>query len=493
MNKLLLALFLQLWKRVPQRAPPSRTLVYHSKSNLFPPFTILYPKTSLLVHRLMNHLNHIIQLLIRHARIDADPEGIVHDAVGILETADDAVAFFCLTHLVEAWVLDEVAGKEHAGLDAFALDVRHDFLAVDAFATGHEEAEPARVAVCAWFRQDELVLDVLQAVLEIVEVVTAALDEAREFLELGAADSGLHVRDVQVQAKVRIDVFVIVAFRQLAVLAVEAMAAVIILTGGTDAITAPVAHRAGDLIEQRVARVDSAALSHRHVMWRVEAGRAEVTDTARELLLAIDRVEGAKRIAVVLDEPEVMLVTEILDSLEVKRIAECMRDHDGLRLVRKRRLELRHIDVVLRDCHIDEDRHSAVVDNRRDRRRETGCHRDDLIPAADATLAEQRRSQRHEGQQIGRRTRVDDRDILHAEILGQVRFELLDIAARSQPEFQRTVHEIAHLFMIVDTGSIRDAVALVIWLLLVVRITVFLHQFQDLIVHFLFRHLHSPL
>lgn len=284
----------------------------------------------------------------------------------------------------------------------------------------------------------------------------------------------------------------IVAFRQLAVLAVEAMAAVIILTGGTDAVTAPIAHRAGDLVKQRIARVDSAALSHRHVMRRIEAGRAEVADTAREFLLAIDRVEGAKRITVVLDEPEVVLVTEILDSLEVERIAERMRDHDSLRLVRERSLKLRHIDVVLRDRHIDKDRHCSVVDNRRDRRRETGCHRDDLIPTTDAAFAEQRRSQRHEGQQIGRRTRVDDRDILHAEVLSQVRFELLDVAARSQPEFQRTVHEIAHLFMVVDTGSIRDAISLVIRLLLVVRITVFLHHLQNLIVHFLFRHLHSP-
>ena len=181
------------------------------------------------------------------------------------------------------------------------------------------------------------------------------------------------------------------------------MAAVIILTGGTDAVTAPIAHRAGDLVKQRIARVDSAALSHRHVMRRIEAGRAEVADTAREFLLAIDRVEGAKRITVVLDEPEVVLVTEILDSLEVERIAERMRDHDSLRLVRERSLKLRHIDVVLRDRHIDKDRHCSVVDNRRDRRRETGCHRDDLIPAADAAFAEQRRSQRHEGQQIGRR------------------------------------------------------------------------------------------
>lgn len=355
-------------------------------------------------HSLMNYFNHVIQFLIRHAWIDANPESIVHDTVGILKTADNAIALSFFAHLVEARVLDEVAGKKHAGLNTFALNVRHNLLAVDAFATGHEKAEPARIAVYARLRQDKLILDILQAILEIIEVVAAALDKTRKFLELGAADSSLHVRDVQVQAEVRVNVFVVVAFRQFAVLAVEAMAAVVILTGGADAVTAPVTHRAGNLVEQRITRVDGAALSHRHVMRRIEAGRTEVTDTAREFLLAINRVEGAQRVTVILDEPEVVLVTKILNRLEVEWVTERMRNHDGLRLVRERRLKLRHIDVVLRDRHIDKDRHSTVVDNRRDRRRKTGCHRDDLITAADTALTEQWRSQRHECQQIGRRS-----------------------------------------------------------------------------------------
>lgn len=150
----------------------------------------------------MNHFNHIIQLLIRHTRIDADPEGVIHDAVGVLKTADNAVAFSFFAHLVEARMLDEVACKEHAGLNAFALDVRHDLLAIDIFAAGHEKTEPARVAVRTRLRQDELVLDILQAVLQIVKVVTATLDETREFLELGTTDSSLHVCDVQIQAEV---------------------------------------------------------------------------------------------------------------------------------------------------------------------------------------------------------------------------------------------------------------------------------------------------
>ena len=101
--------------------------------------------------------------------------------------------------------------------------------------------------------------------------MAAALDEAREFLELGAADSGLHVRDVQVQAEVRVDIFVVVSFRQLAVLAVEAVAAVVVLAGGTDAVASPVAEGARDFVQQRVVGIDGAALPHRHVMRRIEA------------------------------------------------------------------------------------------------------------------------------------------------------------------------------------------------------------------------------
>ena len=150
----------------------------------------------------MNHFNHIIQLLIRHPRIDADPEGVIHDTVGVLKTADNAVALSLFAHLIETRVLDEVACKEHTSLNAFALDVRNDLLAIDTFAAGHEEAEPARIAVRTRLRQDELVLDILQAVLQIVKVMTATIDEAREFLELGTTDSSLHVCDVQIQAEV---------------------------------------------------------------------------------------------------------------------------------------------------------------------------------------------------------------------------------------------------------------------------------------------------
>ena len=67
-------------------------------------------------------------------------------------------------------------------------------------------------------------------------------------------------------------------------------------------------------------------------MRRVEARRAEVADRSCEILLAVERIGRTERVAVVLDEPEVMLVAERFDCLEVEWIAERMCDHDGFRL-----------------------------------------------------------------------------------------------------------------------------------------------------------------
>ena len=57
-------------------------------------------------------------------------------------------------HFVETGVLDQVAGKEHAGLDALALQVADDPVAGEtaSLAHGQQEAEPGRVGVSRWLR-----------------------------------------------------------------------------------------------------------------------------------------------------------------------------------------------------------------------------------------------------------------------------------------------------------------------------------------------------
>ena len=107
----------------------------------------------------------------------------------------------------------------------------------------------------------------------------------------------------------------IVAQRKLAVLAVEAVSAQVVPAGRADTVASPVTEGADDLVQQRVVGIDSSALTHGHVMRRVEAGGSDITHGAGKLLHAVNGVAASQGITVVLDQPQVMAVTELLYSL----------------------------------------------------------------------------------------------------------------------------------------------------------------------------------
>ena len=364
-------------------------------------------------------------------------------------------------------MLDEVAGKEHTGLHAVVLDIADHRLTVHALLTGHKEAEPARVRIRLRLRQDQLrscsALD--EERLQQLEVVLPACDEARELFELCDADRRLHIGSLQIIAEMAVDILVVIALRKLAILSVEAVVAGIIVSRCAPAVTAPVTDRAHDAVKLRVVRIAGAALAHRHVVWRVEAGGTDVADRAGLAGLAVDRIGRAERITVVLHEPELVPVAEILHRLQIKRIAEGMCDHHGLRLLGVCFLELRHIDIAGRQGHIHEDRNRTVLDDRVHGRREAGRHGDHLISALHAALAEQRARQCTEGQQIRAGAGVHEAHITYAEVLTELLLEGVGVASGGQPELERTVYEIHHLLVVIDTAGIRDALALMVWLL----------------------------
>ena len=72
-------------------------------------------------------------------------------------------------------------------------------------------------------------------------VVAATFNKGREFLQLLTADGRLHICDLQVIAEMTVYIFVIIALGQFTELTVKAMSAEIVLTGGADAIAAPIA------------------------------------------------------------------------------------------------------------------------------------------------------------------------------------------------------------------------------------------------------------
>ena len=154
-----------------------------------------------------------------------------------------------------------------------------------------------------------------------------------------------------------------------------------------------------------------------------------------------------------------MLVAKRFHGGKVKGIAEGMGKHDRFGFWGKCRLQCGHVNVVLRDGHIHEHRHGAVLEHRGDRRRKAGGHGDDLVPTPYGTLPQQRGCQRRKCQKIRRGAGVDKGAVTHAEIRRQFLFKAVGVLAGGQPKVQHTVCQIHHFCAVIHTGGIGNAVA----------------------------------
>ena len=98
-------------------------------------------------NRLKNNLRHIIKLGLCHARINSDPEAVVHDKICIFEVPYYTEALSRCSHLIKARMLDKVTGEEHSRLNILRLDVRNNLLSVNTLAAGHDKSEPATIRI----------------------------------------------------------------------------------------------------------------------------------------------------------------------------------------------------------------------------------------------------------------------------------------------------------------------------------------------------------
>ena len=92
-------------------------------------------------------------------------------------------------------------------------------------------------------RKYQEVSPALQPLVEQPKIAPAGFDETRQFLNLRNADGGLQVCGLEIVADVRIDVLVIVAIRQLALLPLKTFPASVGFTRLTPAIAPPIAKR----------------------------------------------------------------------------------------------------------------------------------------------------------------------------------------------------------------------------------------------------------
>ena len=123
-----------------------------------------------------------------------------------------------------------------------------------------------------------------------------------------------------------------------------------------------------------------------------------------------------------------------------------MGQHDGLGLWADGGLDLAGIYVVGQAVHIHEDRHGAELDDGVDRGGEAGSDADDLVALLDGALAQFGRGERAEGDQVGRRARVNGDEVLNADEGSQLLLELGVETARGQPAVQRGIDHQLQLF-----------------------------------------------
>ena len=155
------------------------------------------------------------------------------------------------------------------------------------------------------------------------------------------------------------------------------------MTGRANAVAAPIAIRKNQTVEQRIVCIHATTLAHGHVVRRIEAAGADIAPSAGITGLSIDGIGCTQGIAVILYQPEVVLLTERLNTCQIKRISQCMSNHDRLRFFRQCRFQFGYIDIILRNRYVYKHRHSAILQNRGDCSRETTCNGDDLISSFD--------------------------------------------------------------------------------------------------------------
>src|SRR5439155_10898285 len=101
------------------------------------------------------NLLDVVEHFGRQPGINADEEGVVHDLVGVRQTADHAMG-----DVLEGRLAEQVASEELASLYLALVQVSHQLGPRErgAVTKGEQEAEPGGVGVRSGSRQDQVVL-----------------------------------------------------------------------------------------------------------------------------------------------------------------------------------------------------------------------------------------------------------------------------------------------------------------------------------------------
>jgi len=189
---------------------------------------------------------------------------------------------------------------------------------------------------------------------------------------------------------VAVNVFMVVAVGQSAKLLAEALAAGVVLPAGTVAVPAPVADGAGDAGKVVIIRRHAAPFSQGDVMGGVEGKGGEVAEGTGEFIV----IGGAEGVAVVFDEPEIVLIDQIHDGVEVEWDAHRVGHHDRLCFRADGGGQPFGDGSIVTQVHIHKDGNQLVLEDGVERRGEAAGRGDNLIAGLEAAILELRRGKR---------------------------------------------------------------------------------------------------
>ena len=288
-------------------------------------------------------------------------------------------------------MLDKITGEEHSRLNILRLDVRNNLLSVNTLAAGRDKSEPARIRIRLSNRKDKLLLSTTGSKLfiKIFKILSSLFSKFRELLKLCYAYGSLHIRRFKVISEMRINVFMIISLRQISILAVISVTAEVIAARRTYTVTSPVTHRPDDLMKKRIIGIYRSSLAHGHMVRRIERRCSDITDGTGLLGHAVNCIKRSERITVILNQPQIMLIAELLNCLKIKRISQSMSHHNGLGLLGISLLKKLSFNTVARNIHIQKYRHAAILNDRIYRRRKARSNSDHFITRTYSPFTEQ--------------------------------------------------------------------------------------------------------
>jgi len=337
----------------------------------------------------------MIQSFFIDSGINTDEEGVVHNVIRVRQLPRNAMGDVLIGRVAQ-----EVAAEEVARFDAVGFQMRGDVVAGEpgAFPDGDYVTEPGGIGILRGLGQNEIVFIGFKDFIEFMEVFLAPGDELLEFLELGAADRGLHVRYLEIIADIAINVFVVITKGQAAELLAEAFSAGIAFPPGAITIPTPITDGAGDAGQVVVIGGHAAPFAHGDVMGGVEGKGGEVAEGSGQFSRG-RRARGrgdifaAEGVAIVLDEPEVVFFHKIHDGIEMEGNPHRVSHHDGLCLRTDSCGKSFGDGGIVAEVHIDKYRNQLVLENGIQRRGETAGGGNDFIAGLQAAIHELRRSQ----------------------------------------------------------------------------------------------------